>query len=410
MTEMAELDTAPIHPPTDAGRRLPTRTEMLHFFFVASAGLNLALALALALLLPLSQHDIYAIPDNPAAGQGGLEIAREELDMSDPKSLVRASLDPEAETVGYFKGGIWQMQVGEQPTKLLGIEGYNIARMVPKGNGGFEMMSREIAFYQDASTGKIIETWNNTLGREVEVVHVANDPVNQRLSLDSVRYLHYEESGGNIYFPVDIFLAYPNPMTAVEYPWNSMGPLFQAAEMYSFTADARLVKDPALASVSYSGSWTRVGQWMPWMEMGQTPGWLVFSTISQKLASFDDLPPHIKEAVERRAPKYKHAPSSFEEPNETTFTVFKRMIDKREAVLRTLVQDAVNDARLDGEVRRDLSSEEVSVSAASKRALELLALNRGAGKEEGGEEGEGDEGGEGCGRQSGEANGTSGKL
>lgn len=81
MTEMAELDTAPIHPPTDAGRRLPTRTEMLHFFFVASAGLNLALALALALLLrasssapPLPISPPLPPPGTTSSRQGGVRV------------------------------------------------------------------------------------------------------------------------------------------------------------------------------------------------------------------------------------------------------------------------------------------------------------------------------------------------
>ena len=44
---------------------------------------------------------------------------------------------------------------------------------------GFKLVTREILLYQDPKTGEVLEKWENPwTGEEVDVLHVANDPVN----------------------------------------------------------------------------------------------------------------------------------------------------------------------------------------------------------------------------------------
>ena len=51
----------------------------------------------------------------------------------------------------------------------------------PERGHGYRSVSREILIYMDPSSNEILRAWTNPwTGEEVEVVHVANDPVNMR--------------------------------------------------------------------------------------------------------------------------------------------------------------------------------------------------------------------------------------
>ena len=46
---------------------------------------------------------------------------------------------------------------------------------------GFRSVSREIQMYLDPTTNEVIDTWKNPwTEKDIEVLHVANDPVNMR--------------------------------------------------------------------------------------------------------------------------------------------------------------------------------------------------------------------------------------
>ena len=72
---------------------------------------------------------------------------------------------------------------GEADRLLFRVEGMNIRACTsikdPKRGNGFRMVSRELLFYQDPVTGELMDEWKNPwTGETVEVLHVANDPVN----------------------------------------------------------------------------------------------------------------------------------------------------------------------------------------------------------------------------------------
>lgn len=53
----------------------------------------------------------------------------------------------------------------------------------PKQGKGWRLVSREILLYLDPKTGEVVRSWKNPwTGETVPVLHVANDPVNQRPS------------------------------------------------------------------------------------------------------------------------------------------------------------------------------------------------------------------------------------
>ncbi len=86
---------------------------------------------------------------------------------------------------GMWEGRLYSRVPGERDRVVFDVIGINTrqcARVTdPQRGPGFRSVSREIMVYLDPKTDEIIDTWKNPwTGETVDVVHVANDPVNMR--------------------------------------------------------------------------------------------------------------------------------------------------------------------------------------------------------------------------------------
>ena len=256
------------------------------------------------------------------------------LDLSSPGGAlrnfmrVRASLDG-SDVVTWFAGSVSAMIPGE-PWRgpLLGFEGYNVARAVP-AEGGFDLLSREAAFYLDPRSGQILRSWSNpSTGEDVDVIHVWNDPVNFRFREQMPHgpfRVPFREMNGTLFFTSDVFLAYPSPLPRAQFPDNSQNDTYQAAELFGFTCDRADLEGDA-PGVPATVSWTRIAPWLPWMRMADRPGQLVYHCEGMRLGSFNELPDQVRAEVEENDARYRTAPTDFTEPNETSWTYFRKLV------------------------------------------------------------------------------------
>lgn len=245
---------------------------------------------------------------------------------------VRASLDG-SDAVTWFTGTTHAWMPGGKFAPLFGFEGYNVARAV-EIEGGYDLLAREAVFYLDPTTREPLERWTNPLsGADVEVVHIWNDPVNQQLRLDGPRgpwRVPTTAIGDELFFNVDVFLAYPSPLSRAEFPEHSQDDLYQAAELFQFFCKRQDVENAAISSAPTLVSWTRLGPWLPWMSMADRPGMLVYHGRGAKLArGYMDLPAWIRERVETLNPRFAEAPREFTAPNETSWTYFRKSLERR---------------------------------------------------------------------------------
>ena len=274
-------------------------------------------------------------PSSPPSGE------RRPLDLDDPGDrglaflLTRGSTDPEEEVVFYWSGAIMVSRSADPaaaPTRdfgapVLRFEGYNIARFAPSGDG-HRMLSREITVYEN-SRGDIIDCFDSRAiggSAPVRVLHVSNDPVNFTIGAAP-----FVEHGDELIFNLEVQLAYPSLLPVAEYPRYSASNTYQSVELFNLYVDRADLEDATSTSAPVSISWTRVGQFLPWMQLGQSPGHLIYHARGYKLAGgWDDLPERLKVFVRERAPAYRHAPSSDESPNATSWGVFKAAYDAGE--------------------------------------------------------------------------------
>lgn len=260
-----------------------------------------------------------------AAGAGPAPYA-------DPAAALDALVRTRADTSGadvpvWWRGDVYAVGPGLDHTHLFGFEGANVGRLVATDDG-YDFLAREVAYYLDPRSREVLDEWDNPFtGERVAVAHVTNDPVNQRWATQT-RWgpfrLPTTDLGERVCFNLDIPLAYPSPLSVAEFPESSADDTYRALELFQFFAAKADLADASLTSVPCELSWSRVSPWLPWMRMGQRPGGLVFHTRGAKLGSWDEVPAEFAAQVARRHPEYATAPGAWSEPNETSWTWFRR--------------------------------------------------------------------------------------
>lgn len=267
---------------------------------------------------------------DPAKPEDALEIAkRAQCGEADGKPAVY-----------HWTGKVYSRVTGEPDRMLFLGEGMNIRTCVtvedPKRGKGWRIVSREIMLYLDPKTGAVLRQWDNPwTGEKVDVMHIANDPVNQRpqfpYAADGTPYSFAGRREGRwIFAPFEAPLFYNNPL-AGDYQ-DYIGSKYHAMEIFDFAYDAEEMlnlKNPTAYPIV---SWVRISDWMPWMKMRGRQGQMVFNAMGNKLKSFDELPKVLKDEIALNYPAYVAPPPTDDaRPNATTWTEFKKLIDGQRA-------------------------------------------------------------------------------
>ena len=236
-----------------------------------------------------------------------------------------------------WHGNAYSRVPGEKDRLLFRVEGMNIRQCVdvedPERGSGFRLLSREILLYQDPVSGEVLKTWENPwTGEEVEVLQVANDPVNNGpFFAESPNGQPFPWTGtireGRWWSTATSPLFYHNPLGA-DYQ-EYVGGIYHATEMFNFMGDMEsLVHSSRPANVQVG--WVRMSSWLPWMRMGGRMGVIYMHTAGKKLDDFDQLPDVMKQEIANNYPDYAEPPPADDpRPNETSWTYFKKIIDAR---------------------------------------------------------------------------------
>jgi len=236
------------------------------------------------------------------------------------------SLDPKTIKYGWYTGRLMSVVPGAAGRDLIGVIGLGAARTLPRdAQGRWQLLRRECGFFYDLATGEVLDRWRNPYTDEdVEVVHIANDPVNQTIS--PVRagaqlyeqkvtekapepfVLPWEQAGRRAFVEFHSHLWAKNPLDPAVWVRESVGPMVQISDMMTYACDLAELQDSTLPSVEYSGNWVHVRPWQPWMLMGAAPGHLLYHCFTGCATRLEDVPPHIAKIVETRLPAFLQPP------------------------------------------------------------------------------------------------------
>jgi len=275
-----------------------------------------------------------------AAGMSTAHAGGHTVNLDDPeenlKALIKLQADLSgADAFGGFGGEVWGWVPGEGNQLLFRSYGIG-ASHVERVENGWRFYHREVMYYLDPETNEIINEWKNPYtGRTVEIMHILNDPVHRFYSLSGGPFAApwpYTIMGDDLVFRISVFSFRDSVMPRAEYPLHSANDKYQASELWMMNGRVSEVMDPDVMSASCVTSWARVGQWLPFMEMGNRPGVMVYHSDSYKLLNgLDDVPANILKYTEKNHPKYLESPKEWQslKLNESQLTVSKREIDER---------------------------------------------------------------------------------
>jgi hypothetical protein len=262
------------------------------------------------------------------------------LDLDAPednlKALIKLQADLSgADAIGGFAGEVWGWVPGEGNRRL--FKSYGIgASHVERVENGWRFYHREVMYYLDPETGEIINDWVNPYtGQRVEVMHILNDPVHRFYAISGGPFAApwpYTVVGDDLVFRISVFAFRDSVMPRLDYPLHSANDKYQASELWMMNGRVSEVMNPDISSASCVTSWSRVGQWLPFMEMGNRPGIMVYHSDSYKLLNgLDGIPAYIRAYTEKNYPKYLESPKTWQSMalNESQLTVSKREIDER---------------------------------------------------------------------------------
>ena len=223
-----------------------------------------------------------------------------------------------------WTGSLYAFVPNEKKKHLFKIVGMSVSRCLPNEDRSWDFTSRELTYYLDPKTEKVIHQWHNPwTGETLPVAHVANNPVQGLFKGDFPAQVNGEITT----FVFDLFTNYPNPLAGdsrfIEY---SPQPTYQATELFKLTVPTSELLDPKIPEVSQVIlSWDRIGPWLPWMKMGNKPGQLIYSAQGLKLNSFSELPEWLQEEKNNRVPLYNEAPTTIlDKENITSWKYFKQ--------------------------------------------------------------------------------------
>ncbi len=242
---------------------------------------------------------------------------------------------------GIFQGRSYARIPGQKDTVLFSVLGINVRHCAvvndKKRGKGFRSFGREIMVYMDPESGEVIDTWTNPWsGKEIEVMHVANDPVNLR------SYIYERDESGQPSRPWDahrfgdtvstadeIPLFYKNPLGGEYQPY--VGGTYHAMEIFNSFYDADKLLNHDVQSIGQSSTgWSRVAKWLPWMEMGDRPGLMIFNANSFSTFDKNRIPKKLMTILKNQYPLYMTPPPLDDDrANETSWTVFKDLLESR---------------------------------------------------------------------------------
>ncbi len=308
------------------------RRNMLRTLGTAAGGMGLLAACGGA---PSATADEAAAP------------AAVDINLNDPAESLRhftrifGDINPENFTTGWFEGTVYaNIGDSDKVIPLLGLEGIGTMRCQPvqtEQGPGFRVFNRELAFYKDLRTGQFIDEWQNPLnGKLVETFPMHNMTVNA----ETAPILKFDVEGTEISIPFpatwrtvgdyvfstfEIHTSVPSELKPDEWPMESPGPMTRISEMFQRSCRMSELATDA-TSVPFTGTWTRLSSWYPWMLMGQAKGHMFFRANMAKLNSPDEIPPAFIEKAMQKHEAYLEPPSldSWGQPNDSTFNTYVR--------------------------------------------------------------------------------------
>lgn len=240
---------------------------------------------------------------------------------------------------GIVNGTIYRVAQNERVEPFMGYIGLCPWTAVELEDGTYRVSGRELCYYTDLKTGRVLDEWYNpwigettipfhVRNREMHAVHTGKMP---KLSFgdhhDHKDALHTGAAGeagaenddfilnwqpfgpDQMTMTMDVILSYPNACDPVGWPRESTGAMLHPSEHWTFFVSRSQLEDRNLPYADYNMVYGRVSPWAPWMLMGQHPSWMYYQCTARKVYDLADVPQYLREYVEQHDPEFLYTPT-----------------------------------------------------------------------------------------------------
>lgn len=246
------------------------------------------------------------------------------LDLATPEGrlrtfrMMRGGLD-EGLSIAWVSARYYGV-VEDRMDPLFAVVSAVFSRSRAHADGGFDIVSFELAWFTDPATGTVLDTWTNPYtGQAVKVPSGGFAPSRVHFSpvlefslakpvpgLDMAHeVLPFEARGDDVWVT-------ERARTAMAFP-GAPRP-FRYSESNTFHASRKALEAPGATRVPAEVSFTNVCSWRPWLAMGDRPGHLTAIGIGRQNATRDSLPPAWLEATAARRPEVLEDPEAILAP------------------------------------------------------------------------------------------------
>jgi hypothetical protein len=236
------------------------------------------------------------------------------LDLATPVGNVtayltlRASLETQ-DVFFWFSGRLDLAVPGEPVRPIIEVATLILRRTERLGELAWNVIDWEASMYRHLDGGAWLgpdeQILNPHTGRKVTPLNYREGPVRFRFTDQEPRILGsrdvmpktgkpfsypWKVVAGDLYMVKSSYIRAPNWLQPVDWPLESSGKEIVVAAHSSLKARLADVEDPRVASAPADFAYTATSGWLPWMQMGATPGHVVWAESGKKLFSLDEAP------------------------------------------------------------------------------------------------------------------------
>jgi hypothetical protein len=258
-----------------------------------------------------------------------------DLDLSRPEDnllawmKMRASLETQ-DVYYWFTGGLDVAIPGEPIRPFVTVETLILRRTERRGDQLFNVTDWEASFYRHPETGEVVDELRNPVtGATVRPLHYREGPVTfeyaatrqPRLVGLETPFATRDEpfrqpwriAGDTLWMTKAFYISgRPQWLDIREFPEETPATPLNVSSIAVMESRLADVLDPRLSSVQTRYSYQATSDWLPWMKLGQRPGFLVWHENGKKLFSLNEVPADSLAALRRLHPVWFQRPVPWE--------------------------------------------------------------------------------------------------
>ncbi|MCP4925175.1 MAG: DUF1838 domain-containing protein [Gammaproteobacteria bacterium] len=242
------------------------------------------------------------------------------INFDDPEATFRARIKvlgslADEEIYRLSTGHIYGFVPGRQVFALMNIENYSVSRTHKLDNGNYQAHMWEVGVWTDRVTGEPLKTFNNPVtDRVVDVLPYAVGPLQLTITPGGILIPGTENTvhpqalqprvfDGHIWYPFESAVNLPNPLPEDDWPEASSGEIFSWHSVIVFSALLADIADKKTSWAPAQSQYSEFTSWQPWLQMGHTPGGMMWRGYGKKFGPEAKIPRDIRKKIEQTIPE-----------------------------------------------------------------------------------------------------------